>query len=186
MKLYIRNMVDDKCRMMVIDELQKLGIKYTSVELGEINLLETISTLQRILLNAALLKSGYKLTDNPKDELIGKLKRAIADLENHTDVDLETGFQDDIILRIQHDFLSTLTPVAKKEDVTTEKYSIDQKFEKIKKLLSYVDLTLSEIAYKKKQDTSSKLYGQLHEITGLSHSHSRLLNISGMNNPQLN
>ncbi len=186
MKLNIKNRVENKCRMMVIDELEKLGIKYTSVELGEINLLETMSSLQRMLLNKALLKLGYDIIDSRKDELIGKLKRIIASLENHTDVDIKTGLSDYIILRVQNDFLSTLTPIAEKEDVTTQKYNIEHKFKKVKELLFYVVRALSEIAFKKKQGTSAKISGQLKKITSLTPSHSRLLMITGINNPQLN
>lgn len=186
LKLYIKNMADNKSRMIVIAELEKLGIKYTSVELGEINLPNTISSLERTQLNTTLLKSGFDLIDNRKDELISILKRAIVDLENHTNEDLKAGYSNYIILRAQDDFLSALTPIAVKEDVTTEKYSIDHKFEKVKELLFYVDLTLSGIAFKKKQGTSAKLSGPSKKITGLTPSHSRLLMTTGMNNPQFN
>ena len=186
MKLYIKNMVCNRCKTIVKTELQKAGIKYESVELGEVNLKEQIIPSQRTLLHDKLQKSGLELIDDRSYDLIEKLKSAIIDLEHHTDEDLKTSFSDYISLSVNDNFISLNTLFAEIEGVTIEKYIIKHKIQRVKELLVYDDLNLAEIANKMHYSSAAQLSNQFKRITGLTPSHFRLLRHKKISNPQRN
>ena len=90
MKLYIKNMVCNRCQETVKSELDKIGIQYDHVKIGEVDLKENITSEKRVLLSMALLLDGFELIDNQKNQLIEKLKKAIFDLEHYSDEDLKS------------------------------------------------------------------------------------------------
>lgn len=186
MKLYIKNMVCNRCKTKVKEELKKMGIDYTSVELGEVNTKKTVTASQRTQLGANLLKSGFELIDDHKNELIGKLKQAILDLENHSDEDLKTSYMDYISLIVDENYISLNTLFSEIEGVTIEKYIIKHKINRVKELLVYDDLTLSEIALKMHYSSVALLSRQFKNITGLTPAHFRQLRHDRAVNPQLN
>jgi copper chaperone CopZ len=186
MKLYIKNMVCNRCKTTVKETLEKLGIQYASVELGEVNLKTHISTLQREKLDTDLQKSGFELIDEQKNELIEKLKAAITDLEIYSDEDLKTSFSDFISLSVNDNFISLNTLFAEIEGVTIEKYIIRHKIARVKELLVYDDLTLAEIAHKMHYSSTAQLSSQFKRITGLTPSHFRLLRSTRVKDPHLN
>ena len=179
-------MVCNRCRTTVKDTLEKLGIQYTSVELGEVNLQKHISAVQREKLGSALQKSGFELIDEQKNELIEKLKLAITDLEIYSDEDLKTSFSDFISLSVNDNFISLNTLFAEIEGVTIEKYIIRHKIARVKELLVYDDLTLAEIALKMHYSSTAQLSSQFKRITGLTRSHFRLLRSTRIKDPQFN
>jgi len=175
MKLYIKNMVCSRCKMIVKAELDKIGVQYVTVELGEVNTTKKITTLQRTQLYARLQQSGLELIDDGKNDLIEQLKRAIVDLEHNSDEDWKTSFSDFISLRVNDNFISLNTLFAEIKGITIEKYIIRHKIDRIKELLVYDDLNLADIAFKMHYSNVAQLSSQFKRITGLTPSHFRQL-----------
>ena len=186
MKLYIKNMVCSRCKIIVKAELDKIGVQYVTVELGEVNTTKKITSLQRTRLYDALQLSGLELIDDKKNDLIEKLKRAIVDLEHYSDEDLKTNFTDYISLRVNDNFISLNTLFAEIEGITIEKYIIRHKIERVKELLVYDDLNLTEIALKMHYSSMVQLSSQFKRITGLTPSHFRQLRHARNNIPEMN
>jgi len=186
MKLYIKNMVCNRCKTIVKVELDKIGITYDTLELGEVNTKHQITAVQRTLLYNGLKKVGFELIDNQKNELIDKLKKAIIDLEHHSDENLKTNFTDYISLYVNENFVSLNTLFSEIEGITIEKYIIQHKIERVKELLVYNDLNLSEIALKMHYSDTAQLSRQFKKITGLTPLHFRQLRNSRILNPESN
>jgi AraC-like DNA-binding protein len=186
MKLYIKNMVCNRCKTIVKDELDKIGVQYITVELGEVNTKNKVTFLQRSLLRDALQQLGLELIDHQKNELVEKLKKAIVDLEHHSDEDLRTGYSDYISLKVNDNFVSLNTLFTEIEGITIEKYIIRHKIELVKELLGFNDLNLSEIAIKMHYTNAAQLSSQFKSITGLTPAHFRQLRNTSHDNPQYN
>lgn len=178
-------MVCERCKSIVISELNKLGISYSTVELGSVTIRKEITSDQHTKLFKALKRSGFELIDARKNALIEKLKNALIDLEHYSDEDLKTSFSDYISLSVNDNFISLNMLFAEIEGITIEKSIIKHKVELIKELLVYNDLSLAEIAVKLHYSNASKLSSQFKTITGLTPSHFRQLrqarNISQIN-----
>lgn len=179
-------MVCNRCKTKVKEDLDKTGIEFTTVELGEVTTKKAITAAQRKALEERLHKSGFELIDDHKNELIEKLKQAIQDLENHSDEDLKTSFMDYISLSVDENYISLNTLFAEIEGVTIEKYIIKHKINRVKELLVYDDFTLAEIALKMNYSSVAALSRQFKNITGLTPAHFRQLRHDRILNPQLN
>ena len=175
MKLYIKNMVCNRCKTIVKSELDKIGIPFDALELGEVNTKNKITLVQRTRLFDALQKSGLELIDDQKNDLIEKLKKAIVDIEHHSDEDLKTSFSDYISQNVNDNFISLNTLFAEIEGITIEKYIIKHKIDRVKELLVYNDLNLAEIAHKMHYSNTAQLSRQFKRITGLTPLHFRQL-----------
>ena len=186
MKLYIKNMVCNRCKTIVKTELGKINIAYDSVELGEVNTKEKVTLVKRNLLFEALQKSGLELIDDQKNDLIERLKKSIVDLEHHSDEDLKTSFSDYISLSVNDNFISLNTLFAEIEGITIEKYIIQHKIARVKELLVYNDLNLAEIALKMHYSSTAQLSRQFKRITGLTPFHFRQLRQTRNINPDSN
>jgi YesN/AraC family two-component response regulator len=185
MKLYIKNMVCDRCKTTVESELNKIGIHYDSVKTGEVSTKEKITSEQRLKLSVALLLCGFELIDNQKNELIERLKNSIIDLEQYSDEDLKTSFSDFICMTVDDNFISMNKLFAEIEGMTIEKYIVKRKIEKIKEMLVYEDINIEEIALKMHYSSTVSLSYQFKRETGLSPSHFRQLRHSSNNVPAL-
>jgi AraC-like DNA-binding protein len=186
MKLYIKNMVCNRCKSIVKAELDKIGITFDTLELGEVNTTNEISPAQRTMLFNSLKLSGFELIDEHKNELIEKLKKAIVDLEHHSNEDLKTNYTDYISLSVNDNFISLNTLFAEIEGITIEKYIIKHKIDRIKELLVYNDLNLAEIAHKMHYSNVLQLSSQFKRITGLTPTHFRQLRQTRIIVPQHN
>lgn len=186
MKLYIKNMVCNRCKTIVKTELDKINIPYDTVELGEVNTKSEVTSIQRNMLFKALQMSGLELIDDQKNDLIEKLKKAIVDLEHHSDEDLKTSFPDYISLSVNDNFISLNTLFAEIEGITIEKYIIQHKIDRVKELLVYNDLNLAEIALKMHYSNTAQLSRQFKRITGLTPLHFRQLRNIRNNNLESN
>src|SRR5450759_1892983 len=109
MKLYIKNMVCSRCKTTVKTDLEKLGIEYVSVELGEVTVRKKLTSVQHRLFYLALEQHGFELINNDKNFLIEKLKKAIFDLQMYSDEDLKTNYPEYISLRVNDSFISLNT-----------------------------------------------------------------------------
>jgi AraC-like DNA-binding protein len=175
MKLYIKNMVCNRCKLTVKSELDKLGIQYTSVELGEVTVRKRITSEQHQALFLGLKKSGFELITNEKNNLIEKLKCAIFDLGMISDGNLKTSFPDFISLRVNDSFSTLNVLFSEIEGMTIEKYIIQQKVELVKELLGYNNLNITEIANKMHYSNVAQLSSEFKSITGLTPIHFRQL-----------
>lgn len=179
-------MVCDRCKTIVKNGLDKTGIQFHTVEIGEVNTKKDVSSLQRSQLYDELYQSGFELIDIRKNDLIEKLKKAVADLKLHSDEDLKTSFSDYISLSVDDNFISLNTLFAEIEGITIEKYIIKHKIEQVKELLVYDDMSLTEIAKKMHYSNPVQLTNQFRRITGLTPSHFRQLRSKRINNPEIN
>jgi AraC-like DNA-binding protein len=175
MKLYIKNMVCNRCKTIVKAELDKMGIYYNAVDLGQVTLTKGITASQHIQLYNALKLFGFELIDDQKKELIERLKLAIVDLEHYSDENLKTGFSDYISLFVHDNFISLNTLFSEIEVITIEKYIIRHKIERVKELLVYEDINLNEIALKMHYSSTAQLSSQFKSVTGLAPLHFRQL-----------
>jgi AraC-like DNA-binding protein len=171
LKLYIKNMVCIRCKMVVKEELTKLGLHYTSVELGEAELLENISPTQHNQIKLALLKSGLELMDDKKSVLIQKIKNAIIELVHYSDEPLTIKFSEFLSQKLNHDYTYLANLFSEVQGTTIEKFVIAHKIERVKELLVYDELNLTEIAYRMHYSSVAHLSAQFKKVTGLTPSH---------------
>jgi AraC-like DNA-binding protein len=186
MKLYIKNMVCGRCKTIVKDELDKMGIKYISVELGEAVVKENLSVDQHCLLSSALMLSGLELLTPDRYAIVENLKKIIVDLEYFSDENLNTCYSDLISSRLRDSFVSLNTMFSEIEGITIEKYIINHKIELVKELLIYNKMTLNDIAHKMHYSSTAKLSSQFKSITGLTPLHFKQLWFSNTHFPESN
>ena len=168
MKLYIKNMVCSRCKMVVKDELIKFGLHPTSVELGEVEIKEELTDSQKNELNIILQSFGFELIDDKKSRLIEKIKNSIVDLVHYSEDRPATNFSDFISKELHHDYHYLSNLFSEVEGTTIEKYFIAQKIEKVKELLKYDELSLSEIADRLGYSSVAYLSNQFKKQTGLT------------------
>ncbi len=172
-KLYIKNMVCRRCIKVVSDELEKLGIKYSNVSLGEVELAAPIDAAIVSLLKTSLLENGFELIDDSKTMLIEKVKTIIISsiYDEKGDKPESINYSDFLSQKTgkPYTFLSSL--FSSVENITIEKFIITQKIERAKELLVYGELTLSEIAYRLGYSSSQHLSSQFKKITGFTPSY---------------
>ena len=175
MKLYIKNMVCSRCKETVKTELDKLAVRYVSVDLGEVIIRKKLTSDQHHLLKSSLEQFGFELINNEKNYLIEKLKRAIFDLEMFSDEELKTSHSDFISLKVNDNFISLNTLFSEIEGITIEKYIIKQKVELVKELLGHNNLNITEIAVKMHYSNVAHLSSEFKSVTGLTPLHFRQL-----------
>ncbi len=175
MKLHIKYMVSQRCKMIVKDALKELGLHFVIVELGEAEIMEDISDAQRAQLKSSFLDSGLELMDDKRTILIEKIKAIVIELVHYTD-DLPSINYSDFIsekLGYNYNYLSNLFSDVK--GMTIQQFIINHKVERIKELIIYDELTMSEIAWKMNYSSVAHLSNQFKKITGVSPSHFKQL-----------
>ncbi|MHA4810809.1 helix-turn-helix domain-containing protein [Flavitalea flava] len=175
MKLFIKNMVCVRCKMVVKDELTKLGLRYAIVELGEAEILDSISSLQREQFKIALLKSGLELMDDKKSVLIQKIKNVIVEVVHYSEEPLAINLSDLLSQKLDHDYTYLANLFSEVQGITIEKFFISHKIERVKELLVYNELNLTEIAYKMHYSSVAHLSTQFKKVTGLTPTHFKKL-----------
>lgn len=168
MKLYIKNMVCSRCKMVVKSEFEKLGLPTISVELGEVELEKEISDEQKEVLLENLQVLGFDLIDDKKTKTVERIKNLIVDLVHHKNNDLKINLSDYLAENLNQDYNSLSNLFSEIENTTIEKYFISQKIEKVKELLIYNELSLSEIADVLNYSNVAHLSNQFKKITGFT------------------
>jgi AraC-like DNA-binding protein len=168
MKLYIKNMVCSRCKMVVKSEFEKLGLPTISVELGEVELEKEISDEQKEVLLENLQVLGFDLIDDKKTKTVERIKNLIVDLVHHKNNDLKINLSDYLAENLNQDYNSLSNLFSEIENTTIEKYFISQKIEKVKELLIYNELSLSEIADILNYSNVAHLSNQFKKITGFT------------------
>ena len=169
--LFIKNMVCNRCIMAVKNELDKLGIEPIDVQLGEVTLEKELTTQEKEKFSKALVSLGFELIDDKKSRLIEQIKNTIIDLVHHQDNETKTNLSDVLSEKLHHDYNYLSNLFSEVEGTTIEKYFIAQKIEKVKELLVYDELSLSEIAFRLNYSSVAYLSNQFKKVTGLSPSH---------------
>jgi AraC-like DNA-binding protein len=161
--------------MVVKAELEQLGLHYTSVALGEADIIENISPEQLDQFKRALLKSGLELMDNKKSVLIQKIKTVIVELVHYSEEPLTIKFSEYLSSKLNHDYTYLANLFSEVQGTTIEKFFIAHKIERVKELLVYNELTLTEIAFKMHYSSVAHLSSQFKKVTGLTPTHFRQL-----------
>ncbi len=172
MKLSVKNMVCQRCIMVVKQELEKNNLKAETVHLGEIIFEEEPSEAQLAALKQGLTAHGFEVLDDRKAMIIEKVKNIIVTIIHSTDeVNLKRNFSDIIAQQIPVDYNYISSIFSTTEGITIEQFIILQRIERVKELLVYNELSLSEIAYKLGYSNVQHLSTQFKKITGLTPSH---------------
>ncbi|MGE6353357.1 helix-turn-helix domain-containing protein [Flavobacterium sp. NPDC079362] len=169
--LFIKNMVCNRCIMVVENELEKLDLDFTNITLGEVTLAKELNPEKRNALEAALIPLGFEVIDDKKSRIIEKIKNSIIDLVHHQDNDTKSNLSDLLSEKLNHDYNYLSNLFSDVEGTTIEKYFIAQKVEKVKELLVYDELSLSEIALRLNYSSVAYLSNQFKKVTGLTPSH---------------
>ena len=175
MKLYIKYMVSNRCKMAVKEELKKLGLHFIVVDLGEVEIMETITSEQREKLKLSLIDSGLELMDDKRAVLIEKIKNTIIDMVHHSDEMIKTNFSDYLSEKLNHDYTYLANLFSEVQGSTIEHFIINHKIEPIKELIIYDELNITEIAWKMNYSSVAHLSNQFKKVTGLSPSHFKQL-----------
>jgi AraC-like DNA-binding protein len=164
-------MVCIRCKMVVKSELQKLGLHYIIVNLGEAEIMEEITPEQIANLRVDLKKSGLELMDDKKSILVEKIKTSIIELVHYTDDQIRSNLSDYLSEKLNHDYTYLANLFSEVKGTTIENFYLTHKIEKVKELLVYDELSLTEIAWKMHYSSVSHLSNQFKKMTGLTPSH---------------
>jgi len=168
-------MVSNRCKLAVKEALKELGLHFIVVDLGEVDIMENISTEQREQLKIALLKSGLELMDDKRAVLIEKIKNAIIEMVHHSDEIIKTNFSEFLSKKLDHNYTYLSNLFSEVQGTTIEHFIIAHKIERVKELIIYDELNLTEISYKMNYSSVAHLSNQFKKVTGFSPSHYKQL-----------
>jgi AraC-like DNA-binding protein len=168
MKLYIKFMVSLRCKMAVIAELDKLGLFYRKVELGEVEVRDALSAEQKEILRKGLLNYGLVLMDEKSAILVERIKNVVVEIIHYNEGAIKVNFSDFLSekLKLNYTYLSNL--FSETTGITIEQYIIAHKIERAKELLIYDQLSLTEISYLLNYSSVAHLSTQFKKVTGLT------------------
>lgn len=176
-KIYIKYMVSLRCKLVVKSALDKLGLTYGVVELGEVQVKENITSAQRAQLKAILAKSGLELMDDKKAMLIEKVKNIIVEMVHYSEEGPHLNFSDILAEKLNYDYTYLADLFSQATGITIEHYIIAHKIERVKELLLYDELNLTEISYKLNYSSVAHLSNQFKKVTGLTPSYFKQLKL---------
>tara|TARA_R110001592_G_scaffold194515_2_gene442065 strand:+ start:1084 stop:1650 length:567 start_codon:yes stop_codon:yes gene_type:complete len=164
----IKNMVCPRCISAVSGILEALSISYTSIKLGEVELVSTLNSIKKSSLSRVLQDSGFSLINDRKSQLIEHMKNLVIEKIHHSNEVIDFKWPNFIgnKLNLDYKYLSSL--FSSVESITFEQYIINQKIERIKELIVYDELTLSEIAFKLNYSSVAYLSNQFKKVTGMT------------------
>lgn len=175
MKLFIKYMVSTRCKMVVKEELKKIGLHFVFVDLGEIEIMEDITDEKRNLLRKGLLNSGLELMEDKKAILIEKIKNVIIEMVHYSDEIPKVNYSDYIGEKLNHDYTYLSNIFSEVKGMTIQQFIINHKIERAKELLLYDEFNLTEISYKLNYSSVAHLSNQFKKVTGLTPSHFKKL-----------
>jgi len=164
-------MVCIRCKMVVKSELEKLGLHYITVELGEVEIMEELSAEQVDQLSIALKKSGLELIDDKRSILVERIKTLIIEQVDYTEDQIKTNLSDYLSEKLNHSYSYISNLFSEVKGTTIEQYYLTHKIEKVKELLVYNELNLTEIAWKLHYSSVAHLSNQFKKMTGLTPTH---------------
>lgn len=164
-------MVCNRCIMVIQNELSKLNIAIVNIKLGEVTVDKELSKEDREAFQSALIPLGFEVIDDKKSRLIERIKNVIVELVHYQDNDSKNNLSSLLSEKLNHDYNYLSNLFSEIEGTTIEKYFIAQKIEKIKELLVYDELSLSEIAIRLNYSSVAYLSNQFKKVTGLTPSY---------------
>ena len=173
--LYIKYMVSLRCKMMVKEELKKLGIQFVVVDLGVVEILEDINPVQFEELRKNLALSGLELLDDKKAILIQKIQNVIVEMVHYTDEIPKVNYSDYISEKLDYDYTYLSNIFSEVKGITIQQFIINHKIERAKELILYGELNLTEISFKLNYSSVAHLSNQFKKVTGLSPSYFKQL-----------
>ncbi len=161
-------MVSLRCKMMVEEELRKLEIGYSLIDLGMVEIAGEMYPQQREMLKNNLLKSGLELMDDKKSILIEKIKNLIIQMIHHSDELPKINHSDYISKQLGYDYTYLANVFSEVKGITIQQFIIIHKIERVKELILYDELNLTQISYKMNYSSVAYLSHQFKQITGLT------------------
>lgn len=168
MKIYIKYMVSLRCKMVVKAELKKLGLHYVIVDLGMVEVLEDMTAEQRDQLKKNLLHSGLELLDDHQAILVEQVKGVITEMIHYNDEVPKVNYSEYISQKLNYDYTYLANVFSEVKGITIQQFIIMNKIEKVKELLFYDELSLTEIAYRLHYSSVAHLSNQFKKVTGLT------------------
>lgn len=168
-------MVSNRCKIAVKEELKKLGLHFIIVDLGEVEIMENIAGEQLEQLKIALFNSGFELMNDKRAVLIERIKNTIIEMVHHSDEIIKINFSDFLSEKLNHDYTYMANLFSEVQGTTIEQFIISHKIERIKELIIYDELNITEIAWKMNYSSVAHLSNQFKKMTGLSPSHFKQL-----------
>lgn len=168
MYLYIKNMVSLRCRMVVQQEFQKLELRYNNIDLGRIEISEEITNDKHEQLKANLLKWGLELMEDKKSILVEKTRILIIEMIHYSDELPDVNNSDYLSERLGYDYSYLSNIFSEVKGVSLQHFIIQHKIERVKELLLYDELNLSEISYQLHYSSVAHLSNQFKKITGVT------------------
>lgn len=164
-------MVSNRCKIAVKDALKKLKLHFVVVDLGEVDIMENINEEQRAQLKLELFNSGLELMDDKRAMLIEKIKNVIIEMVHYSEEAIKVNFSDYLSEKLNHDYTYLANLFSEVQGITIEQFIIIHKIERIKELINYGELNITEIAWKMNYSSVAHLSNQFKKVTGLSPSH---------------
>lgn len=161
-------MVSNRCKMAVKEELKKMGLHFVVVELGEVDVMEELTETQRAELNAGLRSSGLELMDDKRAVMIEKVIRVITEMIHHTEEMPKVNYSDFISAKVGYDYTYLSNVFSEVKGITIQQFIILHKIERVKELLLYEELNLTEISYRMHYSSVAHLSNQFKKVTGLT------------------
>ncbi|MBI9069906.1 MAG: helix-turn-helix transcriptional regulator [Salinivirgaceae bacterium] len=174
--LHIKNMVCNRCIKVVRDEFEKLNLEIEAVELGKVSISSQLNDSMLAEIKNVLDKNGFELIDDKKSKLIDRIKTLVIEITHYgKEVSASINSSEFISKEIGYDYSYLSNLFSSVEGITIEKYTINQKIEKVKELLVYDELSLNEISFQLGYSSVQHLSNQFKKITGLTPSHFKKL-----------
>ena len=168
MKIYIKNMVSNTCKLVVKDALNELNLHYIIINLGEVEIMENISKIQREQLKESLQRMGLELMNDKKTILIEKVKDTIVEMIHYTDNMIKVNFSDYLSEKLNYDYTYLSNLFSEVQGINIQNFVVLLKVERVKELITYDELSISEIAYKMNYSSVAHLSNQFKKVTGFS------------------
>ncbi len=170
-------MVSARCKTAVKQVLKSMGLHFIVVDLGEVDILENLSSQQLEELRALLSDVGFELMDDKRAILIQQIKNIVIEMVHHSDVLIKTNFSDYLSSKLNHDYTYMANLFSEVQGTTIEHFIILHKIERIKELIMYNELNITEISYKMNYSSVAHLSNQFKKVTGLSPTHFKQLKV---------
>ena len=161
-------MVSTRCKIAVKEELKKLGLHFIVVDLGEVEIMEVLTAEQLSALKSALMPSGLEVMDDKRAVLIEKIQNVITHMIHHSDENPKVNYSDYISSKLKYDYTYLSNLFSEVKGITIQQFIIQHKIERVKELLCYEELNLTEISFKLHYSSVAHLSNQFKKVTGLS------------------
>ncbi len=172
-------MVSNRCKVAVREVLRKMGLHFVVVDLGEVDIMEEVTGESLEHLKTALMDEGFELMDDRKSILIEKIKNVITEMIHNSDEEINMNYSDFIVGKLDYDYNYLSTLFSELKGITIQQFIIVHKIERVKELLRYGELNLTQISYKLHYSSVGHLSNQFKKVTGLSPSEFKQLKHHG-------